>query len=145
MGLVWLCYRPSDLVRDRSQTPLPFIFAVHLKQCVSIYLFVLPFTLVDIMGWRMVPLVAVVACKCRMQPVRNLLAQIYSYSPVTLMGVEGIASEVEQPFGEWVGGAVVAVRKLTMTTTGHSATPSELSWHVAASSMSDISLPVTST
>lgn len=61
------------------QTPLPFVFAVHLKQCVSLFLFVLPFTLVEQMGWRMVPLVTVVA--------------------FTLMGIEGIATEIEQPFG----------------------------------------------
>jgi predicted membrane chloride channel (bestrophin family) len=46
-----------------SQTPLPWIFAVHLKQTVTAYLFVLPFTLVDIMGWRMVPFVTLVACE----------------------------------------------------------------------------------
>lgn len=64
------------------QTPLPYVFCVHLKQCVSAYLFALPFTLVDAMGWRMVPVVTVVA--------------------FTLMGVEGIASEIEQPFGTYV-------------------------------------------
>lgn len=42
------------------QTPLPYIFCVHLKQCVSLYLFALPFTLVDVMGWRMVPLVSLI-------------------------------------------------------------------------------------
>lgn len=85
------------------QTPLPFIFAVHLKQCVSIYLFVLPFTLVDIMGWRMVPLVAVVAC--RLDTGQHKGSSAETSRSVTLMGVEGIASEVEQPFGEWVPAA----------------------------------------
>nr|ODN85373.1 hypothetical protein L203_04988 [Cryptococcus depauperatus CBS 7841] len=61
------------------QTPLPYIFCVHLKQVVSLYLFILPFTLVDIMGWKMVFVMFGVS--------------------MTFMGVEGIAAMIEQPFG----------------------------------------------
>jgi len=44
-----------------------------------VYLFSLPFTLVNDLGWGMVPLVTMVA--------------------FTLMGIEGIANEIEMPFG----------------------------------------------
>lgn len=53
--------------------------SVHLKQCVSLYLLTLPFTLVEMMGWKMVPFVSLCA--------------------FTLIGIEGIASELENPYG----------------------------------------------
>lgn len=53
---------------------------IHLKQCVTLYLFALPLTLVNEMGWAIVPIVTVVA--------------------FTFMGIEGIAEEIEMPFGE---------------------------------------------
>lgn len=53
--------------------------AIHLKQCVTLYLFALPFTLVKDLNWWMIPIVTVVA--------------------FTLMGIEGIANEIEMPFG----------------------------------------------
>lgn len=62
-----------------SQTPLPVLFGVHLKQCVTLFLFILPFTLVDLMGWKMVFIVTCCA--------------------FTMMGVEHIAAQVEMPFG----------------------------------------------
>ncbi len=46
---------------------------------IIIYLFSLPFTLVRDLEWRMIPVVTVVA--------------------FTLMGIEGIADEIEMPFG----------------------------------------------
>ncbi|WWC88528.1 uncharacterized protein L201_003439 [Kwoniella dendrophila CBS 6074] len=61
------------------QTPLPYIFCVHLKQVVSLYLFILPFTLVDAMGWKVVFIMFAIS--------------------MTFMGIEGIASMIEQPFG----------------------------------------------
>ncbi|ODO09983.1 hypothetical protein I350_02207 [Cryptococcus amylolentus CBS 6273] len=61
------------------QTPLPYIFCVHLKQVVSLYLFILPFTLVDATGWKMVFIMFCIS--------------------MTFMGVEGIAAMIEQPFG----------------------------------------------
>ena len=54
--------------------------SIHLKQCVSLYLFALPFTLIKELGWAMIPVVTVVA--------------------FTFMGIEGIADEIEMPFGE---------------------------------------------
>ncbi|KAI9634914.1 Bestrophin, RFP-TM, chloride channel-domain-containing protein, partial [Dioszegia hungarica] len=61
------------------QTPIPVIFGVHLKQTVTLFLFILPFTLVDLMGWKMV---FIVTC-----------------GAFTMMGVEHIAAQVEMPFG----------------------------------------------
>ncbi|KAG8959371.1 hypothetical protein FRC03_008068 [Tulasnella sp. 419] len=63
-----------------ATTPIPISYGIHLKQCVSLYLFTLPFTLINDMKWRMVPVVTVVA--------------------FTLMGIEGIANEIEMPFGK---------------------------------------------
>ena len=53
---------------------------IHLKQCVTLYLFALPLTLMNDVGWGAVPIVTVVA--------------------FTLMGIEGIANQIEMPFGE---------------------------------------------
>ncbi|GFZ44871.1 hypothetical protein JCM24511_02597 [Saitozyma sp. JCM 24511] len=64
---------------ERMQTPLPVIFGVHLKQTVTLFLCILPFTLVDLMGWKMVVIVTCCA--------------------FTMMGVEHIAAQVEMPFG----------------------------------------------
>lgn len=58
------------------------IDGIHLKQCVTLYLFALPLTLVGDLGWRTIPIVTVVA--------------------FTLMGIEGIADEIEMPFGEYI-------------------------------------------
>ena len=62
-----------------ANTPIPRSYSIHLKQCVTLYLFSLPFTLIKDVGWGMIPLVTVVA--------------------FTLMGIEGIADEIEMPFG----------------------------------------------
>lgn len=62
-----------------ANTPIPRSYSIHLKQCVTLYLFVLPFTLLKELGWSMIPVVTVVA--------------------FTLMGIEGIADEIEMPFG----------------------------------------------
>ncbi|KAG8848867.1 hypothetical protein FRB96_000999 [Tulasnella sp. 330] len=63
-----------------ATTPIPISYGIHLKQCVTLYLFSLPFTLIQDMHWRMVPLVTLVA--------------------FTLMGIEGIADAIESPFGK---------------------------------------------
>lgn len=34
---------------------------IHLKQCITLYLFALPLTMVHELGWTMIPLVTVVA------------------------------------------------------------------------------------
>jgi predicted membrane chloride channel (bestrophin family) len=72
------------LFRDisiRYLTPTGLILdGIHLKQCVTLYLFSLPFTMVSELGWATVPIVTVVA--------------------FTFMGIEGIAEQIEMPFGK---------------------------------------------
>lgn len=63
-----------------GNTPIPASYSIHLKQCVTLYLFALPFILVHDLGFTMIPVVTVVA--------------------FTLMGIEGIADEIEHPFGK---------------------------------------------
>ena len=53
---------------------------IHLKQCITLYLFILPFTMVNDLGWSTIPVVTVIA--------------------FTFMGIEGIADEIEMPFGQ---------------------------------------------
>lgn len=60
-------------------TYLLHLDGIHLKQCVTLYIFALPFTLVNDLGWAMIGVVTIVA--------------------FTLMGIEGIADEIEMPFG----------------------------------------------
>ena len=55
------------------------IDGIHLKQCVTLYLFALPLTLVNELGWGTIPVVTAIA--------------------FTFMGIEGIADEIEMPFG----------------------------------------------
>ena len=62
-----------------ANTPIPKSYSIHLKQCVTLYLFALPFTLIRELGWATIPVVTVVA--------------------FTFMGIEGIAEEIENPFG----------------------------------------------
>ena len=62
-----------------ANTPTPRSYSIHLKQCVTLYLFSLPFTLIKDLGWGMIPAVTAIA--------------------FTLMGIEGIADEIEMPFG----------------------------------------------
>ncbi|KAJ1923816.1 hypothetical protein IWQ60_005630 [Tieghemiomyces parasiticus] len=59
-------------------TPMPLAYRVHLKQSLYLYLFLLPFTLVNL-GFLLVPVVAAVA--------------------FTLFGIDGIGREIENPFG----------------------------------------------
>ena len=40
---------------------MPYIIAVHMKQATTVLLFVLPFTLVDALGAKMVPLMTLIA------------------------------------------------------------------------------------
>lgn len=64
-----------------------FSDGIHLKQSVTLYIFALPFTLVADLGWSMIAVVTLVA--------------------FTLMGIEGIADEIEMPFGKQLCGCLV--------------------------------------
>ncbi|PWN43794.1 hypothetical protein IE81DRAFT_321962 [Ceraceosorus guamensis] len=59
---------------------IPVVYGIHLKQSTLLYLLALPFVLVSELSWRVVPFVGLVA--------------------FTLVGLEGIASEIERPFGK---------------------------------------------
>ena len=85
----WLRERFSWALPDRAWTD-----GIHLKQCVTLYLFALPLTLVHEMGWAIVPIVTVVA--------------------FTFMGIEGIAEEIEMPFGESNSVEIRRLAKLTL-------------------------------
>ena len=60
---------------------LVILDGIHLKQCVTLYLFSLPFTMVKDLGWATVPVVTLVS--------------------FTFMGIEGIAEQIEMPFGNY--------------------------------------------
>jgi len=78
-GLVQSMIDQMTTMERIANTPIPKSYGIHLKQCVTLYVFALPFTLVSDLGWAMIPVVTIVA--------------------FTLMGIEGIADEIEQPFG----------------------------------------------
>ncbi|PWN20007.1 UPF0187-domain-containing protein [Microstroma glucosiphilum] len=63
-----------------AHTAIPLVYGIHLKQCTLLYLLALPLTLVSELGWKSVPFTGLVA--------------------ITLLGLEGISSEVEMPFGD---------------------------------------------
>src|SRR5690606_17442170 len=60
-------------------TPIPIAHQIHQKQVLALYCCVLPFCLVDELGWLCVPIICLI---CFM-----------------LYGIEGIGEEIEDPFG----------------------------------------------
>ncbi|CAK5262402.1 unnamed protein product [Mycena citricolor] len=60
-------------------TPLPFVYSVHIRHVVWMYLFLLPFQLVSSFGWHTVPAVSVGA--------------------FVYLGFVAAGEEIEQPFG----------------------------------------------
>src|SRR5262245_18280403 len=62
------------------KTPIPFAYAVHIKQLLLIYLFTLPFALVTDMGWVSIPTSAIIA--------------------FGMLGIEEAGVEIEDPFGD---------------------------------------------
>lgn len=77
--LITLSNLAASMMRITT-TPTPLIYAIHLKQSSLIYLLTLPLALVGELRWKMVPFVTVFS--------------------VMLIGLEGISSEIEDPFGE---------------------------------------------
>lgn len=61
-------------------TPIPFAYAMHLKRIIFVFCIFLPFSLVHDLGWVSVPIVMMVF--------------------YTLVGIEIIGEEIEDPFGE---------------------------------------------
>lgn len=62
------------------RTPIPFAYAVHIKQLLFLYLLSLPFVLVGEMGWVAIPTTAAIA--------------------FGLLGIEEAGVEIEDPFGD---------------------------------------------
>ncbi|ORZ11104.1 Bestrophin, RFP-TM, chloride channel-domain-containing protein [Absidia repens] len=60
-------------------TPIPKAYNIHLKQGVMLYIFFLPFSLVESLGLLVIPIVALVS--------------------FTLFGILAIGNEIENPFG----------------------------------------------
>ncbi len=61
------------------KTPMPLAYSVHLRQLLVIYCLTLPLTLLEGLGWLTGPTVALVS--------------------FTLLGIEAIGIEIENPFG----------------------------------------------
>ena len=61
------------------RTPMPLAYAIHLKQLLLLYCFLLPFEVVDELKWMTAPAIAIVG--------------------FTLLGIEAIGIEIEDPFG----------------------------------------------
>lgn len=61
------------------KTPIPLAYAIHLKQLLLIYCLLLPFQMVESLGWY-----------------TGLIVALVSF---TLFGIEAIGLEIENPFG----------------------------------------------
>lgn len=61
------------------RTPIPLAYAIHLRQLLFIYCFLLPFQVVEELRWWTAPAIALVS--------------------FTLFGIEAIGVEIENPFG----------------------------------------------
>ncbi|MBD2439363.1 bestrophin family protein [Nostoc sp. FACHB-110] len=61
------------------RTPMPLAYAIHLKQLLLLYCFLLPFQMVATLGWW-----------------TGLIVALISF---TLFGIEAIGLEIENPFG----------------------------------------------
>ena len=61
------------------KTPIPLAYSIHLKQLVLVYCLTLPFQFVDELYWMTSPIVALVS--------------------FTILGIEEIGVEIEDPFG----------------------------------------------
>ncbi|WP_026734180.1 bestrophin family protein [Fischerella sp. PCC 9605] len=61
------------------KTPIPLAYAIHLKQLLLLYCFLLPFQMVESLGWW-----------------TGLIVALISF---TLFGIEAIGLEIENPFG----------------------------------------------
>jgi putative membrane protein len=62
------------------RTPIPFAYAVHIKQLLMLYLITLPFILIGEMHWVAIPTVAAIS--------------------FGLLGIEEAGVEIEDPFGD---------------------------------------------
>ena len=61
------------------KTPLPFAYMVHLRRTLIIYCFTMPFALLDVFGWGVIPATLMLT--------------------YVMFGIEEIGVEIEDPFG----------------------------------------------
>ena len=61
------------------KNPIPLAYTIHLKQLVLLYCLTLPFQFVEELGWMTAPIVALIS--------------------FTILGIEAIGIEIEDPFG----------------------------------------------
>ncbi len=77
-----LLYQMIDVVgicERILKTPIPLAYSIHLKQLLMIYCLSLPFQMVDQLQWMTAPIVALIS--------------------FTLLGIEEIGIQIEDPFG----------------------------------------------
>ena len=70
------CLTSFERIRN---TPIPLAYSIHLQQTLTLYILSLPFQLVSTVKWGTIPIVFVAA--------------------FTLLGIESIGGEIENPFG----------------------------------------------
>ncbi|KAJ3123434.1 Histone-Lysine N-Methyltransferase ash1l [Physocladia obscura] len=68
----------SNFERIRN-TPIPLAYAVHLKHILVLFLLAIPFQIPQVLGWLSIPVMVIAS--------------------FTLLGIESISNEIEQPFG----------------------------------------------
>ncbi len=81
-GMIQLLHQMVDVtgICERIlRTPIPLAYSIHLKQLLMIYSFSLPFQMVDQLEWMTGPIVALIS--------------------FTLLGIEEIGIQIEDPFG----------------------------------------------
>jgi ion channel-forming bestrophin family protein len=79
MGLISQLVDALGACERIIKTPVPLAYSIHLKQLLLLYCLSLPFTLVDRLGW-----------------LTGLVAALVSF---TMLGIEAIALDIENPFG----------------------------------------------
>ncbi|KAJ3067193.1 hypothetical protein HDU98_009608 [Podochytrium sp. JEL0797] len=70
------CLTNFERIRN---TPIPLAYAIHLKHILVLFLSAIPFQIPQVLGWLAIPVMAIAS--------------------FTLLGIESISSEIEQPFG----------------------------------------------
>ncbi|RKO92666.1 Bestrophin/UPF0187, partial [Blyttiomyces helicus] len=70
------CLTSFERIRN---TPIPLAYSIHLKQTLMLYILTIPFQLVGPLGWGTIPIMFIAS--------------------FTLLGIEGIGGEIEDPFG----------------------------------------------
>ncbi|KAI9340549.1 Bestrophin/UPF0187 [Obelidium mucronatum] len=70
------CLTNFERIRN---TPIPLAYAIHLKHILVLFLLAIPFQIPQVLGWLSIPVMIIAS--------------------FTLLGIESISSEIEQPFG----------------------------------------------